>query len=116
MLEALKEIKELIAIVISLIIGIFVLFKKLVNALKSKTRLKNQISLDAITLALISEAEKFTSYSGVEKKEWVKTKVNQYAITNNIIYDEGVVDGVIENLIDLSKKVNKRDKDKGMLL
>src|SRR5690554_5759176 len=116
MLEELLEIKEMIAIIISLVIGIVVLIRKLINALKLKSRLKNQISLDAVTLALVSEAEKFSSYSGEEKKEWVKTKVNQYAIINNIVFDEGVVDGVIENLIDLSKKVNKRDKDKGMLL
>jgi len=72
MIDMLIEIKEIIAIIISLIIGIVILIQKLAKALKSKNKLNNIISLEAIAIELVSEAENFLNFSGAEKKEWVK--------------------------------------------
>ena len=116
MIDMLIEIKEIIAIIISLIIGIVILIQKLAKALKSKNKLNNIISLEAIAIELVSEAENFLNFSGAEKKEWVKTKVNQYAIDNGFKYNDETTDSIIEGFIDLSKKVNKREKDKKVLL
>ena len=111
MIDVLIEIKEMIAIIISLIVGIVVLVQKLVKALRSKSNLNNLICLEKVTLEFVIEAEFFSNYSGIEKREWVKTKVNQFAINNKIIYDEETIDGLIENLVGLSKKVNNKTRE-----
>lgn len=40
------------------------------------------------------------------------TKANQYAIENGIRFDEALVSEKIEELVRLTKEVNKRDKDR----
>ncbi|HEY8364061.1 MAG TPA: hypothetical protein VIK84_00695 [Haloplasmataceae bacterium] len=116
MLELIKEIKEILAIIIPVIIGFIVLVSKLTKSTKLKKLAQNLIEVEKITRDYICNAEKFLNYSGQDKKEWVKTKVNQYCIENDIKYEENVIDDIIENLIVLSKTVNKREKDMGGLL
>ena len=48
----------------------------------------------------------FNNYLGNEKKEYVITKLNQFAIENNIDFDKEKLDERIEKLIKLSKNVN----------
>ena len=50
-------------------------------------------------------------YSGEEKKAFVMTKANQYAIDNGIEFDQQMVSDKIEELVNLTKEVNKREKD-----
>ena len=57
-------------------------------------------------------AEQFTNYSGEEKKEYVMTRVNQFALENKIKFDSEAVNEKIEELIGLSKKVNGVKSDK----
>ena len=57
-------------------------------------------------------AESFANYSGEEKKEYVITKVNQFAIENGIKFDLQMVTEKIEEMIELSKKVNSDAEDK----
>ncbi len=47
-------------------------------------------------------------YSGEEKKEYVMTKANRYAIENDIAFDEDAVSEKVEELITLSKEVNAK--------
>lgn len=61
----------------------------------------------------VSEAEKFLNYSGKDKKEYVMTKVNQAAIDNKVKFDKETVSSLIEKIVDITKNVNKREKDKG---
>lgn len=116
MIDIIIEIKEVLAVIASLIVGIIVLITKLVKAVKSKNQLSNIFSIEEKTLEFIYEAELFLNYSGEEKKEWVKTKVNQFAIENKLNYDSKFVGILIEKLVDLSKNVNKRAKDMVELL
>ena len=116
MLDTLIEIKEIIAVILSLIVGTIVLIIKLIKNVKLKVTAINLNDLEKVISDYICTAEAFLNYSGAEKKEWVKTKVNQYAIENRIVYNENVTNEVIENLIRLSKIVNKREKDKEKLL
>ena len=116
MLELLNEIKEVVAIISSLLVGMLVLIIKLINSVKSKTNLNNLIRIHNKVLELVSDAEGYVNYNGQDKKEWVKTKVNQFCIENKITYDDMTVDKIIESLIELSKSVNKREKDKGILI
>jgi len=62
-------------------------------------------------LKYIKEAEKFTGYAGKEKKAWVITRVNQWAIDNKVPFTYEDVSEKIEQLVELTKDVNKRKKD-----
>ena len=52
------------------------------------------------------------SYSGEEKKEYVMTKANRYAIENGIAFDEEAVSAKVEELISLTRQVNARGDGK----
>lgn len=54
----------------------------------------------------MTTVENFANYTGEEKKEYVKTKVNQYCIENKIEYDAELTEENIEKLIEFSKGVN----------
>lgn len=54
----------------------------------------------------MTTVENFANFTGDEKKEYVKTKVNQYCIENNIQYSDELTDENIEKMIDFSKGVN----------
>lgn len=56
----------------------------------------------------VAEAEKFIHYSGKEKKNYVKTRINQFCIQNKIKYNDAAVDLLIEQAVSLTKKVNAR--------
>lgn len=60
----------------------------------------------------VKEAEKFTHYTGEEKKAYVMTLANQYAIKKGIKFNTTKVSNFIEEVVKLSKEVNARDKDK----
>ena len=62
--------------------------------------------LSSVLQSLIMDAEQFVNFSGEEKKEYVLTKANRYAIENNIPFDESAVDNEIEKIVNLSKNVN----------
>lgn len=57
-------------------------------------------------------AEDIKNFEGKDKKEWVLTKINQAAIDAKIPFNEALVDTIIEKVVDITKKVNRRDKDK----
>lgn len=59
-----------------------------------------------IILEAMTTVENFANYTGEEKKEYVKTKVNQYCIENKIKYDAELTETNIEKMIDFSKGVN----------
>lgn len=75
---------------------------KLNKTLKKSSQILNEI------IPIIAEAEKFSNYSGKEKKEYVMTKLNQYAINNKMIFNEEIISNKIEDLINLSKNVNSK--------
>lgn len=63
----------------------------------------------------IIQAEKFMNYSSEEKKEYVKSKLALYSIQNKITYQEEKVDEEIDAIVELTKKVNGREKDKNRI-
>mgnify|MGYP001120871792 CR=1 FL=1 len=78
----------------------------LVKNIKAKNKLLAINKLTSTLQDLIVEAEDFTNFSGTEKKEYVMTKVNRYAIKHNIPFDEQLVSDKVESLVALSKEVN----------
>lgn len=57
-------------------------------------------------------AEDIKNFEGKDKKEWVLTKINQAAIDAKIPFNAALVDTIIEKVVEITKKVNCRDKDK----
>ena len=111
MLEMLKEIIDIIAVAIPLLISLIIVIAKLSKNTKLKRFSENLIEVEEVIKRFMENAETFINYSGADKKEWVKVKVNQYCIENGIPYNDSIVDSLIEKLIELTKTVNKREKD-----
>lgn len=110
-MENLELILSLAGTALSLFIACVLFIVKLIRGYVTKNKLKNSyILLDAVG-PLMEVAETFTNYSGEEKKEYVITKVNQFAIENNIKFDLKTVTEKIEELIALSKNVNSDKKE-----
>lgn len=80
----------------------------LVKNVKAKNKLTALNKLTSTLQSLIMDAEKMTNFTGTEKKEYVMTKANRYALENKIPYDEQAVSDKIEDMVALSKEVNKR--------
>jgi ABC-type transporter Mla subunit MlaD len=78
--------------------------------LKKAAENVNKIAKAAQTY--VTDAEQFINFSGTEKKTWVLTKINQYAIQSGIPFDEDQASEIVEEIVTITKKVNQRDKDK----
>ena len=108
-MENFELILSLAGTALSLFIACVLFVVKIIRSYITKKKLKNSyVLLDAVA-PLMEIAETFINYSGEEKKEYVMTKLNQFAIENGITFDEQAVTNKIEELIGLSKNVNGRE-------
>lgn len=105
-MEKLEIILSLGGTVISFIITLIVVIIKLIKWKKNYKSLEEEKELYDLVDDLMSIAETYNNYLGKEKKEYVITKLNQFAIENEIDFDKEKVDERIEKLIKLSKNVN----------
>ena len=108
-MENIKEIITVISACLGLIATVTGFLIPLVRNVKAKNKLAALNKLTSTLQSLIVDAETFTNFTGAEKKEYVMTKANRYAIDNNIPYDEQAVSDKVEDMVALSKEVNKRD-------
>ena len=116
MLDKIVEFKEWLTIVISLLISFIVILSKLFKNVKLKRVAQNLIEVEKSVKDYICQIEDFSNFAGEDKKEWVKTKVNQFCINKGIEFNEELVDEFIEMFISFSKVVNKREKEMNELL
>lgn len=116
MIDKILEIKELLAVILSMIISFIVVLLKLFKNVKLKNKAQSLIEVEKSVKDNICRIEDFTNFTGIDKKEWVKTKVNQFCINKGMEYDEKIVDELIEMFISFSKLVNKTDKEENELL
>lgn len=91
---------------LSLLITSIVFIARLVKAVKDKKKIQNCTFLEEAVAPLMEIAENFSHYSGEEKKQFVLTKVNQFAIENGFKFDAEATAAKIEKFIELSKKIN----------
>lgn len=108
-MESLREIITIISASLGLIATIIGFLIPLVKNIKAKNKLVAIKKLTSTLQSLIIDAEAFVNFTGTEKKEYVMTKANRFAIENKITYNEADVSEKIEELICLSKEVNKRE-------
>ena len=111
-MENLELIVSLAGTALSLFIACVLFIVKIIRGYITKKKLKNSYVLLEAVAPLMEIAEQFTNYSGEEKKEYVMTRVNQFALENRIKFDSEAVNEKIEELIGLSKKVNGVKSDK----
>lgn len=116
MIEFLEKVKEYLAVLLPVVVSFIVLLSKLTKNIKLKNFSESLLEIDEKIKEYVCLAEEFVNYDGKDKKEWVKTRINQYCIENKIMYDESFVDLEIEKLVDISKSVNKRKDEMEKLL
>ena len=107
-MENLELIISLAGTCVGLIIAIATVIVKYAGSAKARKAAEQTIEICNAILPYIEQAESYVHYSGEEKKEYVMTKANRYAIENNIAFDEDAVSEKVEELITLSKEVNVR--------
>lgn len=99
------EILELIIEILAGLVIIIPLVAKLVEYVKKSTLEKNWNNLIRLLLNLIATAEeKFDN--GADKKQWVIAMVQASANTVNYPISEQELSKLIDNLVELTKKVN----------
>lgn len=96
---------------LGLMITALTFIMKFVKSAKAKKICEQTIEIGNAVIPYIEQAEGFLHYSGTEKKAFVMTKANQYAIEKGMRFDADLVGEKIEELVKLTKKVNRREKD-----
>lgn len=108
----LQQILTLAATCLPLLAGLLTFLLKFVKNAKAKRILEHSIKLTQNLQPLIMQAEQFTHYSGEEKKNYVITRANRFAIENGMSFDENRVSVIIDEILETTKRVNARAKDK----
>lgn len=110
-MEHLEVILSMAGTALGLLVTAVTFIAKFFRSAKAKKTAENIIEIGNAVIPYIEQAEKFANYSGVEKKEYVLTKANQFAIEQGIDFNAATVSDRIEELVKLTKEVNKREKD-----
>lgn len=108
-MENFEVVLSLAGTALSLLITSIIFVVRLVKALKEKRNMQNCSFLYETVAPLMEIAENFSNYSGEEKKQFVLTKVNQFAIENGLKFDAETTAAQVEKLIELSKKINAKN-------
>ncbi len=108
-MDSIKEIITIVSACLGLLATAIGFLIPLVKNIKAKNKLTAVKKITSTLQSLIIDAEAFVNFTGTEKKEYVMTKANRYAIDNKIPYNEADISEKIEELISLSKEVNKRE-------
>ena len=102
-----------IELILSMLITIFGFIASTVTyaikfwkAHKMKTIAENTIEIKIVLLDYIIKAENLLNKTGEQKKEYVVTKVKNYANDNKLVYDETKIDEIIDKIVNLTKQVN----------
>lgn len=109
-MENIELIFSLIGTCIGLIITLATIIGKYVSSKKAKRLAEQTIEICNAILPYIEQAESYIAYSGQEKKEYVMTKANRYAIEKGIAFDESAISEKVEELLELTKTVNAHEK------
>ena len=83
---------------------------KFIKSAKQKKQALQSIRLTDRLAPLIQQAEQYTYYTGAEKKTFVLTQANQFAIENKIPFNLYIINSKIEELLLLTKQVNSKAK------
>ena len=105
-LDNLQVFLSFLGSILGLLFTTIIFLKKFIKNKKLKNILEKAEQITKELVPCIIEAEQFVNYTGEEKKNYVMTKVNQFAIDNDITFDPEYVSSKVEQLISLTKEVN----------
>lgn len=105
-MEEIKMYVSYITPILTIICSFLIFIKNKIKKKQVRKVIENKEELMKKIIPYIEEAEKFINFSGEEKKEYVMTKLKGYAIDCGIDFDENGISDKVEELIELSKKVN----------
>jgi hypothetical protein len=111
-MENLQIILSVAGTALGLLITAVTFITKFIKNSKAKKAMESVVEIGNAVLPYIRQAETFLNYSGNEKKEYVLTKANQFALEHGMQFDAVAVGEKIEELVTLTKTVNARPKDK----
>ena len=94
---------------LGLVVAVAAVIAKYASSAEARKAAEQTMDICNALLPYIEQAESFANYSGAEKKEYVMTKANRYAIENGMAFDETAVSDKVEELIALSKEVNAKE-------
>ena len=106
MVENLELFLSIAVTVISLFLSSITFLIKLIKNIKARKELDNLLKISNEIIPFIEEAEKLINYSGQEKKEYVITRITQFALSNKIELNQEEINEIIETFISLTKNVN----------
>lgn len=99
------EIIKMVSLCVSLLISLF----GFVVAVIKEVKLKKWDQIKSVLITFIEKAEEYTTYSGAEKKTAVLKWTKEFCDSHNIKFDVEKVSEQIEELVEFTKKVNKKD-------
>ena len=103
-----EQIIKLASAIISVLATVVGLLIPLIKNTKAKKKLIGLKKLSDSLQDLVIKAEQHVNYTGDEKKEYVITRANRYAMENKLPFNEQAVSDIIESLVTVSKNVNKK--------
>lgn len=110
-MENLEVILSIAGAALGLFITTVTFLSQFIKNAKAKKVAENIVKIGNAMIPFIEKAETFVNYSGTEKKQYVMTMANQYAIDNKIKFDATAISEKIEELVALTKHVNKPTKN-----
>lgn len=111
MLENLGAILSIASAAVGLLITTVTFLMKFIKSAKGKKTAENIIKIGGVIETFIKEAEKFVNYTGTEKKAYVMAQATSFAVRNGIDVDNDDISAKIEELVSLTKEVNRRTQD-----
>ena len=111
-MEKIEVIVSLAGTAMGLLITAITFIVKFLRSARARRLWEQLTEIGEAVIPYIEQAETFPHYSGAEKKEFVITKANQFAIEKGYAFSAKLVGEKIEELVKLTKKVNAREKDK----
>lgn len=107
----LYDIITILATAFPLLIATLTFLIKFVKNSKAKKVLQTTLNFTEALQPMIVKAEEYSHYSGEEKKQFVLTQANQFAIDHKLKFNIDTVSELIEEIVSTTKKVNARGKD-----
>jgi hypothetical protein len=104
----LEVILSMAGTIFGLTVSTLTFLVKFIKNAKAKKTAEQICKIGNAVIPYIEKAETFAGYSGAEKKEFVLTKANQFAIANDIAFDARAVSDKIEELVKMTKLVNAK--------
>lgn len=107
-MENLEIILSVSGAALGLLVTTVTFLSKFIKSAKAKKVAENIIEISNAMIPYIEQAETYLNFSGEEKKEYVMTKANRFAIERGMKFDADAVSDKVEELVALTNQVNTR--------